>query len=371
MTLLGGSVENLIPQLSQDKLVLRPKPRPWIDILGHFMDYLMIISGILVAYRFFINLNSNNTSNLLVVFFNYLGALIIYYRYRFIKGTYIITEKGLLVPDTWLTKRLIQWSEIVEIYFEKVTIQGEENDNKQNALRIILDTPWLKVNDTGMQDASLLLLSEDYDVKNLESFKETLELFKNQFGKAPDTLNERLRKQVHRSWTGRNKRIIYLWIDAASQSIFVFFMLFLAFWGLFGFFPHYGVFVTIVISFVLLLLLFYWLILKPYSIVAIRPHELGAVHYVPDDVVTNIRFVAIGLPFSLKMKSCEIIYEEGENRPLQVANFVQIHPEVIAPGELAHGIAQLTGNHIHSKGAIIGFSMGEDDQEYRIEIRWR
>ncbi len=358
MTLLGGSVDDLIPQMQSRDLILKPSKRGF-----RFHEFLFIISVILLLFR--ITLGSVDIvlpSALLLIS----GLLLL--RNRAIHKTYVISEKGLIVPSSWLTQRIIPWDEIVDAYIDEVQ---DDYGTQKEGLRITFDTKWEKLNYTGLADPSILLLEEDYSKDDLNRFLEKLQFFKNQFGKAPDTLNQRLRKQVERAWKGRNRRVIFLWFDSITEIGFMFVLFYIIIFGLTGYANSGLILFGIYVSLGILLFVFYWLTQRPYSILGLRPHELGAVDYLPDDVVTNIRFVLVAEPYPVYLKRAEMIYDHDENRPIQVSNFVQIHPEVVSPGELAHGIAQITGNHAQAKGAKIVLSVGENKTEYTIPIYWR
>ncbi len=358
MTLLGGTVDDLIPQMRQEELTLEPKSK---DVkIGNIVFFLTVIVFLIrgsqsISSRFFFFL----------VILGFIGILLL--RKNKIQGKYIISDKGLIVPSTWITQKMIPWDEIVEAYIEEVK---DQNGEILHALRIILDTDWIKVNTTGMEDSALLLTENEYEFEELKKFHEKIIFFKNQFGKASDTLNERLRKQVFRSWENRNKRAVILWLDVVSESVIYFSLFYLLIYGILGQYPPLSTYLGIFLFFALGLFIFYWSAIRPYSIVGIRPNELGAVNYVPDDVVTNIRFVVVTKPYALYLMEAEFIYDENNDRPLQVADFVQIHPEIVKPGELAHGIAQITGNHVKAKGAVIKFKLEGNDTMYSVPIYW-
>ncbi|RMG42466.1 MAG: hypothetical protein D6732_00935 [Methanobacteriota archaeon] len=358
MTLLGGSIDDLIPQMRSEDLILKPKKRGF-----RFFEILFSISAIALIYRLIINpQNSMLPLALLVISFFLL------LRKRAIDRVFVISEQGLVVPSTWLTQRVIPWNEVVDAYLEDVV---DEYGNQKKGLRITFDTEWEKLNYTGLSDPSLLLLEDDFDGDRLQRFHERLQFFRKQFGTAPDTLNQRLKKQVERAWHKRNRRIILLWIDSVTEIGFAFLLLSILAFGLTGSLDSWVFVLGLYFSFGILLFVFYWLTQRPYSILGLRPHELGAVDYLPDDVVTNIRFVLVCEPYPVYLKHAEMIYDHDENRPIQVSNFVQIHPEVVSPGELAHGVAQITGNHVQAKGAKITLSVGENETEYTIPIYWR
>lgn len=359
MTLLGGSVDDLIPQMQAEDLVLAPSSKR--IRIHEFLLFLVIIS---FAYRFLSGIGDQFFVHLFLVGL----AIVLLFRNRSVSKTYVISERGLVIPSSWLTQRVIPWDEVVEAYIEEVQ---DDYGNKATGLRIILDTDWSKVNYSGLKDPSILLLEGDFSKDRLEKFLERINFFKNQFGKAPDTLNQRLKKQVKRAWINRNKRIFFLWIDSSTEIAYLFLLLYLFLFGLTGdTSPLLGI-IPVYSSISVLLFIFYWLSQRPYSILGLRPHELGAVNYLPDDVVTNIRFVLVAEPYPVHLKRAEIIYDEGENRPIQVEHFVQIHPETVEPGELAHGIAQIAGNHTQAKGAKITLTVGDEETEFTIPIYWR
>lgn len=266
-----------------------------------------------------------------------------------------VTEKGILLQNFWITRKLLKWNEIAE-----AALQTDEDGKKQFVIG--LDTDWSRANTTGMQDTTLILTEEIYG-DAIERFKSEFELHFKQQVKERKTLNERFRKQVRNAWQNRNKRALLNIIDNFTLAIYYTLIIDITTRGLLGF--TFGILVYSVLNGIyLLIIIVVQMLARPYSIVGFRPNEVEALQYLPDDVITNTRFITMCMPYPLELQSCEMIYN-GEHYG-QTSRFVQIHPQEIPAGELKLGVGQVTGNHVKADGVKIVYKM--QDQEFTSEI---
>jgi len=268
-----------------------------------------------------------------------------------------IGEEGITVPSYWFLPHFISWKEVVNV-------QIFEEDKM---VVLILDTTWKRIVRTGLSDIRIVLDNEGYVMDEFDTIAQTIERYWNQSKKVPDTLNERLMKQVNLAWNSR----YFQWMTDTLDDFT--FGLFLLFEINFIFYIFSGMSLPSIIYFVIIpILVVYTLFANfdvPNSIIAIRPHELGPLLYDDEDVVTSVRFVVMTLPNPLKLHSCEITYLEEQEHP-QPSNFIQIHPKVIEPAELVHCVAQITGRHERADGAIVEFSIGEGDVRHKYQMIW-
>lgn len=352
-----GPVEDLYPEQRGPVNNLLKKKPSGIEMIGMIPLGMLITSSfvlIVKAISAYFNDASFSSSYLVVVFVLW----ILYYLKRRAENRVSIVENGLLLPNYWFKRKLVKWDEIVEISLN-------EDPNK---IEIILDTAWSRVNVTGMQDVIVELSADQYDINNMKGFFEHLQNQRNKLSKAPDTLNERLKKQVDRAWDKRYLRIFENWFDNYSKGVFYLLIFETLFFALTERSLGTVIFTSLAIFYGFGTFLLY-LFEKPYSIIGIRPNELGPVIYLPEEIISNIRFVVMAKPFDIQPVKCEVIYGDT-NTMQQVVNMIQIHPQNISAGELTHGVAQLTGNHSKAVGARIFFKMNDDDEEYQIEIKW-
>jgi hypothetical protein len=350
-----GPVEDLY--LEQKQPVTKIKKLKDQPFYKNFTYISILLATLTVFYRTVTSFALDNELevNLLIAYIMVLVLTIIKTKEE---NQISISDKGIKVTNFWVRRKLISWSEIVDIIVEE----------NPTVVKIILDTKWARVNTTGMQDIFLEFNINNYERVDLEAFSKELIKYKNQFSKAPDTLNERLRKQVTIAWDKRFLRIFQNWFDSFTKGLYQILVIIIIIYGFSNYLFNQWILATLLIGFAIFLALIYFFE-NPYSIVGIRANELGPVLYLPEEILSNIRFVVMAKPFDIKLKHCEVIYDE-ETKIKQISNMIQIHPELIRKGELTHCVAQITGNHSKSNGIIVKFEMGEKSQEFSIEIRW-
>ncbi|MHA2172693.1 MAG: hypothetical protein ACXAB7_22700 [Candidatus Kariarchaeaceae archaeon] len=293
-------------------------------------------------------------------------SLLGYQRQKQVKGTYLLTKDGIIMPFTWLSRTTIQWKQIVSVSEEEFI---EKTTNKIfKGIRIEVDTPLIIFNTTGMTAPTILLSSKDYLETDLVNFAKQIQSFRQQIPSVPNTLAQRLIDQVDRSWSTRYHYLMLQTIDSVTELLFIIILLDGLLRGIFDYtvFPLLGG--GILLGYTLIVLLYQYLE-KPAAIIGIRPHELGAILYDDSDIITTIRFILISRPHTVKLINCELIYQ---NESLsQIDRFKQIHPETILPGELTYCIAQIYGNHTKSDGAKIQFSYGDQSElVFEVPIYW-
>ena len=277
---------------------------------------------------------------------------------RFISGSSLgISERGIYVPDMWFTRRFIPWSEIVSV----------DIFDEDKTIILKLDTTWNRIVRTGLSDVQIVIDEGSFVIDDFDTLSMTINRYWNMGKRTPDTLNERITRQVETAWANRYKQWLVDFLDDFSFGIFLLLEIDLVIYVLSNssMFPL-GYLILIP---VLLLFALFATYDVPDNIIAIRPHELGALLYDDEDVVTSIRFIVYAQPNPINLHSCDITYSQ-EQEHQQVTRFIQIHPAKVKPGELTYGVGQVTGNHQKADGAKISFSVGNSEKIHTIDLVW-
>ncbi len=285
-----------------------------------------------------------------------------------VRQIYFLSEKGLHIPYMWFFTRVIPLENVVRVVDDEIV--DEESGRKYGAIRILVDTPLMLLNITGLQTSNILLSTMYYDSIDLNRFADEILRRKRESGGVPNTLAQRLTDQVDRAWSNRWLIIILKVLDGSTEALIYLFLLESFIFGFFNvsIWPRLG---GILLGAYFLLILLFQMFDKPQAIIGIRPHELGPLIYDEEELITSVRFILMCHPYTVNLKNCELIYPEDVAR--QVGRLNQIHPQNIEPGELAYGVAQIVGNHTKAKGAVITFTYKETEEtgrEYQIPIEW-
>jgi len=290
----------------------------------------------------------------------------IYLRER-VKDIYYLSEKGLHIPYMWFYHRVLPFDSIIRVVDE--TIEDDNKNRKYGAIRILVDTPFVKLNVSGLQTSSVLLSTMVYDSIALNRFADEIIRRKRENNAVPNTLAQRLTDQVNRAWSKRWLLIIMTVFDASSEGLIYLFILEGLVFGFFGvsIWPIMG---SILIGALIILVFVIQLLNKPQAIVGFRPHELGPLIYDEEDLITSVRFIVMCHPYTIQLLNCEMIYPDDVAK--QVGRLNQIHPDYVERGELTYGIAQIVGNHTKAKGAILTFRYKEKEgsRDYQIPLEW-
>ncbi len=362
MSIQGGPVDDVLPPIVKPQTSLKPVHVNFVKL--RLFDLILLITILSFALKLIFDFVSMKDQLFIPI-----SLLVILTIFTILRDKayhrYEIIDKGLLVSDFWFSQRLISWGEFVDLYIDsEVTDERGEIEG----IRIILDTPWLLINKTGLQAPNLFISRTEYDKEEFDRFFDELQRIMNKRKEVPATLNQRLINQVDRAWDGRFKRIFTIWVDNFSEVTYYFLALYLVMGLFFGYTNLIWVFSILWLGYGLFAFVLIYLIHNPYSIVGIRPNELGAVQYLPDDGISNIRFVVYTKPYSIQLEGCSLTYSEDSIK--QFSNLVQIHPKSINPGELAHGVAQITGNQSKAVGATIQFTQNESELVFKVPISW-
>jgi hypothetical protein len=291
-------------------------------------------------------------------------ALAIWWRSKI--DRYTITDRGLLIPYTWFSRKIIAWNHIVNI----AEFDFHENKTPYMGINLELDTPLIRFNTTGLKSPNILFTSKDYHRDDLMLFFEDIQRYRQKLVHAPNTLAQRLTDQVERSWQNRFKLVLLNLIDSSSEALLLLLILGGLTYGVSGF--EFWVWIGIILFGTYLLIIFLLQMLdKPSAIIGIRPHELGPILYDDADILTTLRFILICYPYSVKILNCKLIFS-NENIT-QLGQLKQIYPEIVEPGTLKHVVAQIYGNHSQAIGAEIQFTYAEREGEeiiYEVSIYW-
>ena len=157
------------------------------SLLQRFPDNLGLLLTIIVfltlIYKWMVNPN-----DFVVVLFAIVILLIFVQKNR-IKGMYGISEKGFVIPYTWLTQKRIDLKSIVEIRYDKLI--EKDTNSEIDGIQIVIDHPVLKFNTTGIQDSNIVLTSSNYDKTDLEVFAEEFNKYKRKYtGKTSKFIEE-------------------------------------------------------------------------------------------------------------------------------------------------------------------------------------
>ncbi len=275
-------------------------------------------------------------------------------------GKYSIIEEGILVPYTSFTRKLISWKNIINIH--EVSLEDI------HGYAVELDTSLLKFNTTGMTEPSLYLTEDEFERDNLDKFINTLRSKKDAKAIVPNTLAERLDKQVDRAWNGRYRRFTINMLDGVINTMIYLVIIEILLWNIFGIslFPWIG---GIVIASLLIISVIIHFDTMPNAIIGIRPNELGPLIYDESNLITSVRFMLKSYPNDVELLNCTMINPEENIK--QVESLKEIQPEIIKSGELTHAVAQIRGNHSKSVGASIAFRYSDDkDTTYTIDLLW-
>ncbi|MHA2098577.1 MAG: hypothetical protein ACW99A_07810 [Candidatus Kariarchaeaceae archaeon] len=351
--LMGDIPPNLLlPSSKKNKSLLQRSP-------DRYYFSMVIISVFYLIIRWIQNLNS------IILLISTIIILGLYIQKNRIKDMYFISEKGFIVPYSWITQKQIQIDNIVEIYNEKL-IESETGD-EHTGIRITLDHQGLKFNTTGINEPNIILSSQKYDIGDLELFAEEIRKYKRNSSGIANTSAQRLTDQVNRSWNGRWKLIFFNTLDSSSEFGFLLLLLSLITTGVLGkgILPlFYAIYLLYTLS-----VLMFNIFDRPSAIIGIRIHELGALLYNEADLLTTVRFIMMGYPENIRLLDCEILFD-GE--PIsQINDLKELHPEEIEAGSLTYCVAQFVGNQTKSIGANIHFSYASDrEQTYELPIYW-
>ncbi len=297
-----------------------------------------------------------------------LGILlfIIFIRKESIDGTYRINDDGLSVPYSWLTRKQIPLKNILDAYMTRIR-DAINKDIDYDGLQFELDTPLVKYNTTGMHTPNIILTTQRYDIDDLNHFLEQVKHYLDKITVAPDTLAERLRKQVNIAWRSRWKLFVLNTFDMIIEFIFYIMIIELVLRSIFKYslFPIIG---TVLIIITFLLAIFVQYMNLPAAIVGIRPNELEPLVYLENDTLTNVKFMVMSYPNTIVIKDVKLKLPETAMK--QIMRVIQIQPKNISPGELTHVVAQVLGNHTRATGAIVQFEYKGKDQLYEVEISW-
>lgn len=282
-----------------------------------------------------------------------------------IKNEYYVDSEGLIVPYSWVSRKRISFDEIVRVQMEELT--STDDQSIQRILGIVLDTPKLKFNTTGMIDTSIYLSEVDFDYQRLETFYHELQTYHRNAGVTSNTQAERLSLQASRAWNNRWKQIIFRFLDSSTE-----FGLFISVLILTNLLTIQSTVITLaflaILAIYCLIVLVFLISDRPHTIIGIRPHELGPIFYNEADLVTTIRFIIISYPIGVKLENCDLIFKDD---PLpQNYKLEQLHPAETEPGALSYGVAQYVGNHSKANGANITFSFVSDETEFTVPIYW-
>lgn len=335
------------------------------SIIKRFPDNLTLI-GIIIAF----------ISNTILMVQNgrldyYYGSIlviviILFWKKLGVRGTYKIDEKGLIIPYSWITRKLIPWDSIIEYRETKAT----DNDNNEvYAIYLGLDVTFLKFNKSGLKDPRIVLTSNEFEQDDLKNLLGEVEKYKRKSTQTPNSVTQRIMDQVNIAWNKRWLLVLVNTLDYFSEFLFYLFIIESVLYGvvLISLFPILGLVLS---GMTLILIILAQIGNKPKAIVGIRSNELGALIYNEEEVITMVRFVVISHPHTIQLKNCELIFDD--NGISQIEKLKQIQPEFIEPGELRHGVAQILGNHTKAVGAKIFFSYkgSKDDITYEIVMRW-
>lgn len=350
--LIGNNPHNLLVPLSKKNQSLFRRSHANLGLV------LIAITLVMVIYDLFVN------ANLLLISLYFILLAFFECRHR-IKGTYSISEKGFLVPYTWLTRKRIALNSIVEIIDEKLI--ETETDAEIDGIRIVIDHPGLKFNITGIQESNIVLTSSFYDINDLEIFSEELRKYKRESKGTKNTLAQRLDDQVDRSWSGRWKLIFLNTLDSSTEFGFYLMLTYIIFLVIFG--------DTISLLFGALFILYFLTVLtfniadRPSSIIGFRSHELGAMIYNEADLYTNVRFIVSSKPNNVELIDCTLLFQSD---PIaQINELKELHPAKIESGVLTYCVAQFAGNQTKSIGVKVKFRYtNQEDQEFELPIYW-
>lgn len=321
---------------------------------------LSLISFIFLFYRLFY-------SSLAVFYSALLLLILIWYRIGVsIIGTYQITDKGLVIPYTWFTRKTISWVEILSV--NEISLRKKGNDISVKGYEVELDTPISKFNITGMQSPVLYLTEEDFEFELLTIFMKTLKQKKEERADVPNTLAERLDLQVTRAWKGRYTHFLLKILEGFSRSLVYLSFAEVFFWSVFQFslFPWVG---GIFLLFLLIINLLIHYDALPSAIIGIRPHELGPLLYEETNMVTNVRFIIKSYPDDVEVMNCVMIHDEDAIK--QPESIKEIQPCIVSAGQLRHVVAQVRGNHSKAIGAIVTFRyLNDPETSYNIDLLW-
>ena len=293
-------------------------------------------------------------------------VILLFWRKMTVRGTYKIDTRGLIIPYSWITRKLIPWDSIIDYRETKAT----DNDNNEVfAIYLGLDTKLLKFNISGLKDPSIVLTTNEFEQEGLKNLLDEIIRFKQKSTRTPNSVTQRIMDQVNIAWNKRWLLALINTLDYFSEFLFYLLIFESVLYGvvLVSLFPIFG----LVLSGVTLILIFIIQIgNKPKAIVGIRSNELGALIYNEEEVITMVRFVVISYPHTIHFENCELIFDDRGIS--QIEKLKQIQPELVEAGELRHGVAQILGNHTKAVGAKIFFSYKEtnDDITYEITMRW-
>ncbi|MCE7735193.1 MAG: hypothetical protein GPJ54_09970 [Candidatus Heimdallarchaeota archaeon] len=351
--LMGDNPPNLLIPISKKKQ----------SLISRYPDNLGLILVIIAVSSLIYDWLVNSNGYILALFA--ILIVLIFAQMNRIKGLYYISEKGLIVPYTWLTQKRIELNSIVEIHTEKL-IQ-KDTKTEIDGIRIIIDNPALKFNITGIQESNIILTASDYDKIDLEIFSEELHKYKRNDSRTGNTLAQRLDDQVNRSWFGRWKLIFLNTFDSSTEFGFFFLLIYIILNV-----PLENrlrlLFILISVLYILAVLIFN-ISDRPSSIVGFRGHELGPLLYNEADVLTTVRFITMSQPSNVELIDCELLFQ---SEPIsQINELKELHPKEVESGVLTYCVAQFAGNQTKSIGVNIRFRyIDQIEVEYELPIYW-